>query len=245
MNKKAAVMFWAIPIFVAALVLYLVLSDAFSLAAEPKGTWQLDFLNKNYLQAEKNLLLLDSTAKNIGQETALDLARNGGFLEGQQSECGSVDGVNLWNIKEKFCFPDVEKNVKEKVGGKLKLRIKNGNFEEIKYNGNILSAKGRMDTVKSTVGSYTFDTSFSVYLGYSFDEYSKLQEEGLRLVSSCRENENLKECLDNAKKDYWKYGSCEDEGFPEGKIVSFCVGSPGLYYIDNEQVSYEIAFDFS
>lgn len=243
MNKKGVVIhFVLLGLLIALGTAILYLGDW---GLEPKGQWQLDFLKNNYLEAEKELFKNDIIIKQIGLEAAKELAANGGYISGTESSCGKFESVQIWFKEGEWCFPGIKDAMTILVKSKLNQRMPNNRYSEVDFNGPFLTGKGEKGVVSRELATYTFDTSFSVYLGYSFEEYQKLQEEGLRLVASCRGKENLEECLDNAKQNYWKYGSCESEEFPDSKIVPFCVSSPGLYYINDELVTYGAAFDFS
>jgi len=221
------------------------LGGLFNLGGDVKGQWQLDFLKNNYLEAEKELLKNDIIIKQVGIETAKELAANGGYLPGTESSCGKKGDVQIWFKEGRWCFLGIKGIVADLVKIKLNQKMPANKYSDISFNGPFLTGKGEKVAISRELATYIFDTSFSVYLGYSFEEYEKIQEEGLRLVSSCHGQENLKECLDNAKLNYWKYGSCDNEEFSDSKMIPFCISSPSLYYINNEIVSYGVAFDFS
>ena len=223
------------------------LGGFFNFGGDVKGQWQLDFLKNNYLEAQKELLKDDVIIKQVGLETARELAANGGYLPGEESNCGKEGDAQVWFKEGKSCFQGVKDAVAELAKKKLDQKMPGYGYSDINFNGPFLSGKGKKGEIGTELATYTFDTDFSVYLGYSFDDYRKIQEEGLRLVSACHGEEKLKECLDKTKFDYWSYGSCGSEKFPDSnsKIIKFCVTSPGLYYIGNELASYQVAFDFS
>ena len=77
-SKKGAIFHW-IGIVVILAIALAVLSPV-EFGVKPKGTWQLDFLHYNFIEGEKQLADTDQLALEIGRETALSLAKKGGFV---------------------------------------------------------------------------------------------------------------------------------------------------------------------
>ncbi|MEK6951142.1 MAG: hypothetical protein AABX13_05460, partial [Nanoarchaeota archaeon] len=213
MNKRGTLIHWIIFGVLAALGLFFVLTANANFGTGPKGQWHLTFLTENYLVAEKESLKLNLQAKALGQEIAQELAINGGFKVG--SECGVVDGVPLWNFEEKWCLPKPEKGVKElflekKRTGGLHLELQE--IEEVGIQNNDYSSlffgkdgKGVQKTIKSSVGTYSYPITFSIDLGYSFEEYQDLLKEAAALVQDCRNKKSLPECIaEKAPANRWK-----------------------------------------
>ncbi|MBI2665533.1 hypothetical protein HYX12_02860 [Candidatus Woesearchaeota archaeon] len=209
-------------------------------ASNIKGEWQTNFLRENFLEAQKILVKNNALARTVGREVILELAAQGGFVPGDSSECGILGTSNVWNKEEQWCLPDLKDNIAQLGKNKLDLALPGNEFFEISMDGTFFTANGPMREVKSKIGTYRFNDSFAVDLGYSFDEYSVLQQTASRLVADCRNIKKLKECLDAKKLEYWKYSSCnpEQELFPVlGRKISFCVTSPSLYTIPFEKTS--------
>ena len=88
------------------------------------------------------------------------------------------------------------------------------------------------------------------------EDYILLREEAKRLMAKCAGEAELASCLEGQKKEYWKYGSCSEEGkkiVQEGRVVLFCVKSPNLYSLpvgeeylrEKKLVTYNLALDFT
>lgn len=226
------------------------------LTTDIKGQWSADFLKDNYLEAEKKLLNEEVVLRNVGMEVAKELAENGGLSKDKISECETIDNVNLWNNKDKWCLPDVLNNVNNEAGKKLKTRIPEVMFSSLEFKDKMLFVKGEKKEISSKAGKYVYDTSTAVDLGYSFEEYEQLKEEAGKLVSACKNKKKLIECLENNKQKYWKVGSCEQgkEAYtPNTRKMIFCVESPNNYYLISyvsflpilEIVKYKLALDFT
>jgi len=255
MNKKGAVMHWIMLGVLIAIAVFFIAAKK-PLTTEIKGEWSADFLKDNYLEAEKEILTEEIVLRNVGMEVAKELAENGGLSKDIISECETIDNINLWNSKDKWCLPNVSKNVNEEVIIKLKTRIQEAKFSEAGFNDSILFAKGEKKEITSKAGKYIYDTSAGVDLGYSFEEYEKLKSEAEKLVSICKNKKKLIECLENNKPTYWKLGSCEqgEEVYtPNIRKIVFCVESPTNYYLVShvsfllvwELVKYKLALDFA
>ncbi|MEW5896787.1 MAG: hypothetical protein AB1668_03795 [Nanoarchaeota archaeon] len=267
-NKRGGLYWVAVFLVLAAIFTFLLLSSTSKPEAgeeaRVKGSWQISFLKDNYLAAEKKLLQNDIAAMAAGRETALELASNGGFLNSPDGNfpCGQVEtinvkAINLWNDGSRFCFPDIEYNIVSSMEKKLKLKLPDQQFTEIGYSGATIFAQGKKENVTSTTGIYEYDTSFAVNIKYSFDEYEQLEKEAAELVSSCKNDADLNQCLDKNRPVHWKYGSCENEVLSQnaggGRKVVFCVESPNKFAISTKEnnvvketpIRYKLALDFA
>ena len=70
---------------------------------------------KTMQEAEQDLTYIDNAAKISAEQAIYELAENGGFKE---AKCGSY-GFNLWNDKNKECFPDYKINFTSLFNDKL------------------------------------------------------------------------------------------------------------------------------
>lgn len=226
MSKKAAVTHWILFGVLLALGIFFLASKTLYADLEVKGKWQMDFLNNDYFPAQKELLHEEIVARNVGFETAFELAENGGFRE--KSPCGVVEGASLWNKKEQWCLPDIFTTISTHVKEKLTPRLPTIAFSDISTSGKILRGLGDKRVVESNVGKYEFDQHFAVDLGYSFEEYIQLFQEAKELVLACQSENDLKSCLDTKKLTHWNYGPCgnKKDQYLLGRKVLFCVVSP-------------------
>ena len=96
MNTKATVIYWTLFVIIAAVGLVFFFSGQDLISVQSKGLWSVNFLQQNYLPAEKELLQIHIIAGKAGRETALVLAENGGFFPLTVSPCGALGEVNLW-----------------------------------------------------------------------------------------------------------------------------------------------------
>lgn len=250
MNKKGALFHWLIFGILAALGFFLLLSYQPGLG-EPKGSWQLNFLTNYFFAAENDLLKIEQFAKYAAWQTALELGEKGGF--NRAGPCGYLEGSPLWNQLTDWgrCLPRLPEEASLLVQEKLKSFLPENNFK-ITFSGDNLIGRGEKKSLLSSEPSYikyTYDTSFRVALGYSFDEYEKVKEEAQSLVLKCRPDKNLKKCLEKEKPSNWKFKDCLGEKYQEEeRKVPFCVESPNKVYdveMNLKPVRYKLALDFT
>ena len=249
-NKKAAIMHWVLLGFIIALGI-LFSSNSKLLAVEQRGGWQLDFLEGAYLPAEKSLMENDFVARKEVQETIIELALEGGFTEEKKSACGQVLGYNLWNNPGAWCYPSVQlnSNLEYLMLKKLAKHFPEKKFSEISYGEKVVYGKGEKKTISSGNDKYIYDDSFTVSLDYSFSEYDKITIEAQKLVFSCNNATNLKNCLDQNTSSHWKYGKCENKVYLEqDRKVIFCVenllGLKVNYKGLEKLIEYQFALNF-
>src|SRR3989338_4067197 len=227
-HKKGTIIHWILLGVIFALGVFFFASKSNLLSIAPKGQWQLDFLQENYVAAEKELLKTSVVGKNVGSQIALDLARHGGYLAGQESSCGMVRGIPFWNHRETFCLPPTEENVKLLAASKIRQEIPGKQFSDFGFEGPLFFARGTKETIRSSLARYTYENSFAVNLQYSFEEYTQLELEAALLLEQCRDARNLTACIALNHASHWTSGRCD--GRPSEELserqVLFCVNSP-------------------
>lgn len=246
MNSKGTLFHW-IGIVVIFVLAFAVLSPI-EFGVKPKGTWQLDFLHYNFIEAEKQLADKDQIALEVGRDTVLSLAEKGGFAT--TPPCGSEEGLMYWNNGKDFCFLNV---VDDQVTKEFNLLYKKHDKTSftVSHQGKELSGKTGQEVLlgQKNAQYYVLNAGFRVDVDYDFNEYFGLQDEAKKLVDECNAAENLQDCLEKVKPSYWKFGSCEAGLFAEQeRKVVFCVESPEKYAIfQNGQfvpVQYRLGLDF-
>jgi len=246
MNTKATVIYWTLFVIIAAVGLVFFFSGQDLISVQSKGLWSVNFLQQNYLPAEKELLQIHIIAGKAGRETALVLAENGGFFPLTVSPCGAIGEVNLWNQGERWCFPDIRDSVSFLTKEKLADQLPEVLFSTISYDKTIFYGRGDTGEIKTDTARYFFDRSFAVDIGYSFEEYVDLQSAAQILVTQCRTERDLPSCLEQNLPVTWKYHSCPSpEPIPSNlRTLDFCVLSTGVQP-DQFPIQYEIALDFT
>ncbi len=250
MNKQGSVIHWIIFGVLAAFGLFFVFTADIDIKGLD-GNWQLNFLEKYYLEAEKDLLVMGGTAKFAGWQSILEVVNEGGG----ESGCGILEGYTLWNDAEGFCAVDIKGNVLLKIKEKL-----GGVYSEFKLDGKELVGIGKKKTlttdyipksslVKIPYVSYTYDTSFRVNLGVDIeDSYEQSLVEAMDLVDACKEDEELEGCIEENRERDWKLFDCGEEKFVEmDRKVPFCVETGvRVYDADGKLVplKYKFALDF-
>lgn len=264
MNKKGTLIHWIIFGVLAALGLFIASTTNINLKTTGiKGEWQLQFLKENYLAAEKEELRLNLLAKELGRTIAQELAFNGGFKT--SSDCGIVDGIPLWNFEERWCVVEPDRNVKasflEKKRSGIPMEMQDIEEVGIDNSGDsdaadnsddssVFFGKGVQKTVKGAVGTYTYPITFSISLGYSFTEYTDLQNEARNLVQNCRNKKELLGCLatwaQQTANPRWNLGLCGERLTTVTKrTLPFCVESPRGTVFAGKPLQYQIGLDFT
>ena len=237
MNKRGAILHWILFGIVGAIALFYTLTADIDTNIAVKGTWPLSFLKDNYYPAQRESLLLQLKAADLGKTTALELAAQGGFDPEEESECGSVNATLLWNKKGVICFPDETEKARQ-----LLQRAMPG--FEFSFEKDFLIGKGATKNISSGTGIYFYREEFAADIGYSFSEYNQIKQEAQALLMLCAENTAA--CLSEKKPAHWHYLSCTSEAAIPADIteMAFCVESPGGYKINNKLVEYSFALDF-
>lgn len=246
MNSKGALFHWIGIVIIFALA-FAVLSPV-EFGVKPKGTWQLGFLQYNFIEGEKQLTDKDQLALEVGRKTVLSLAKKGGFAS--EPNCGSDGEINYWNRGQDFCFLNVDGEINTEFNSFYKKYDKEAKFE-ISRQGKELIGKTDKEILlgQKNAQFYALNSGFRVNLGYYFDEYFKLQDQAKKMVNECKAASNLQDCVEKVKPSYWKFSGCENEQFAaKGQKVQFCVESPEKYTIfENGKfvpVQYKVGLDF-
>lgn len=246
-SKKGALFHWITFAVLGALGLFLILTFSTDLGVTIKGEQQLGFLQDFYLQGEGELLKLDQQASFVGKEVVLELVEKAGYLD--SSECGSLDGINLWNKGNNLCFPSLKEDVNNSFNRVWREQIDETTYL-IEFVGLELigNTQDQFEIVRQG-DKYSLDKDFRINLGYSFEEFFQLQTEAIFLLGTCSGKE-LPVCLNENKPIYWKFTSCTNELYQENeKIVLFCVESPNYNLFDDngakKRIEYKIGLDFN
>ncbi len=236
-------MHWILFGVLVALGIFFFAGKAGFVSTQPKAAWQLDFLQHNYLEAEKWILKTNIVAREVGIEIAQELAQQGGFTADTPSDCGAIDDINLWNKKGKTCFPDVSSAAIELAAAKLN-QLSGKTFSSIGFKDTFFYGKSGKESIGTPDARYTFENSFYVNIGYSFSEYNQIKQEAQSLLAIC--TENMAACLTEKKPKHWHYLSCTNEPVipADAHEIVFCVESPGNYKIKEKKVEYVLALDF-
>lgn len=238
MNKRGALLHWILFGIIGAMALFYTLTADVDTNVAAKGAWSLSFLEQNYYPAQKESLLLQLKAANLGKIAAEELAAHGGFNSPEESECGYIDAVPLWNKAGVICFPDAIENAQQLLQPQMP------GFE-LNFDKNFFIGKGVIKNIHSDMGTYFYREDFVVDLGYSFSDYNQIKQEAQSLLAIC--TENIAACLTEKKPKHWHYLSCQNEPtIPTNvKELVFCVESPAQYKIDGKMVEYKFGLDFA
>ncbi len=246
MNSKGALFHWIGIVVI--LVLAFAIFSPVEFGVKPKGTWQLDFLQYNFIEGKKQLADADQLALEVGRKTVLSLAEKGGFADAPS--CGSDGEINYWNRGQDFCFLNVDESVNAEFNSLYKKYDKTVSFT-VSRQGKELIGKTDKEILlgQKNAQFYVLNSGFRVNFGYDFDEYFKLQDQAKKMVNECKAASNIQDCVEKVKPSYWKFSSCENAQFAaKGQKVHFCVESPEKYTIfENGRfvpVQYKFGLDF-
>jgi len=249
MNKKGAILHWTFAIFLVAIILFLSLQGRQENVSLVKGEWQVEFLQDNYFQAERELLEIDAIAKEVGISVIGEIASNGGYLE--SSSCGNVNGVALW---KKDCLLGYDGATVTLAETLLEQQLPEIEFSEVGFTNGLFWAKGPEQNVSTEDNSYFYKASFAIPFDYNLnEEYNQLQQDAFTLVAKCQAAENLQECLNEEKLLYWEVGNCNGDYIEIDRKVVFCASSPFSVrlpfgsgtYRSFQHLEYQFALDFT
>jgi hypothetical protein len=225
MNKKAGVLHWTLFGILAALAFFFLLIADLDLGDIAKGTWELGALEV-FHEAKVDLAVIDSTAVFISE-----LVSKRFKLLDENMGCGLHDNVALLNIKDKIC------DLKQKAADKFKLEFTQEAKESLTYDELIIDEnylvgkendfkikrqhKGDAGNLFSV--TYSYNPSFRVKIPI-LNKYVTIQNSVYALFNKCKNNVDLKKCLDKNKRTDWKYGKCSAENYNDAeRKVIFCM----------------------
>lgn len=243
MNSKKGALFHWIGIVLVFVLAFAILSPI-EFGVKAKGDWQMDFLQHNFIEAEKQLADTDELALQVGRKMVLSLASKGGFAD--TPDCGFSSGVIYWNKDQDFCFLKVDEDINAEFNFLYRQYDKDANYT-VSRQGNELIGKTATEIVLGSGNPqyYTLNSGFRVDLDYDFDEYFLLQDQAKKVVDECKSAVNLQDCLQKVKPAYWNFGSCLNETFTaEDQKVAFCVESPGEYTVLDGGVFVPVEYKF-
>ncbi len=242
MNQKGALFHWIVLGAFVALGIFVTFFLSPQLRQQVPGAWQQHFLQQGFFPAEAALLELDVKAREIGEQAVVELARNGGFIN--ESPCGSLEGVHLWNNPDSWCLPAYRENAAMLAGTLLQQDFPQQAFSSYGFQGRIFFGRGNPHTISGDTFSYTYRQDFAVDMGYDLDNYQTLFDAAGKLLLQCRLVENLTACLQTYIPSGWARGFCEKSWDGVGRRVPFCVSEP-ITASRNLPLKYEFALDFS
>jgi hypothetical protein len=225
-NKKGAVFHFLLFIVLAALAIFFMYTRLGVVKSDVKGDWQVDFLEKNFLESQKVILLNSQKATFRAYNTIDFLSQNGGF--DKKSECKNFLDFNYWIFNDRACFPNALDNANKLVRNDLVV-ILNG-VNEAKFKDDKLIVDVDKQTIESDIAVYTFDPSMFLDLSYDFMDYDDLKIQVIRVHKECKESDDKVEC---ANKLFNNWGGCDGQlfDFQNEKVGLYCVKSPNDYYI--------------
>jgi hypothetical protein len=247
MNKKGTILHYIILGVLASLAIVLIVDVASDIGKMSKGEWHTNFLKEQYIPARIDTLKMEIIGRDVGFEVAKELAITSGFID--NSQCGTSNGVNLFNKKNQWCVPEIDDNLEKLAISKLTERVNDRSFMSVKYKDTILIGDAGKITTTKNLSSYSYNAGFVVDLEYSFDEYLSLIKKGRILVETCRDEIDFINCVGNVTNMNWDYENCDEANVDmNSRKVTFCVNSPKNYniYIGGEMkvVQYIFALDF-
>lgn len=259
MDNKASLFHWVIFVIIAALSIVVLVT--YSAGDIFKGEGQVYYAH-NAKEAEKFNLFLSVASRSLIDDFLVQRAVNGGFkapsagLSGE-TECGSVDGINLWNKLEgnngkKICLPaikdELKEEFKEKIGLYIALYPVNEQVSETfsfvrqsTYDYSLIIEKNHIAGTAKTPAifrvikkgqvqsEYHFYPAFSFNLGYDPEEYLELWKESQELKETCQSASDFKQCLIESKPVDWKVGACQGDFIHQENKWAFCVNR-GITY---------------
>ena len=255
-SKKGAVFIYIlVPLFMAAVINYYILTlstSPFQLQSFI-GAKQSQFLitSQNF---EKEIIYLEQSGKIAADQSFIVLAEQGGFI--LNSPCGKISNINLWNTKDRTCFPDYENNFKAFLLRNFKRQRSDVGYvfsligEDIIFNADKDIVYDVVYNQKK-IGFYQPRHSFMINREYDLKEYLTLRFEAEELLEKCKGKDDISSCVKEKKQLSWKLGSCEGVVINSDKKMNFCVSTNIVFPFaldeegNNKKLEYSFALDFS
>ncbi len=253
-SKKGAVFHWIVFGLIFAVGLYFYLSGQSTITTPVRGIWSSQFLEDTYYPFLKDELGLAAKAKNIASQELLEITSSGGVFD--KNDCTNPTPYPFWNRENQFCFPQAKTLFITRLGPKLQSAYPQYPKLEVGVVGEELYGKASPYTLKQTTNffaSYTYTPSFSLNLGYNFEEFVQIEEEALGLINTCRNVKELESCLAQQRKTHWTIGPCSSDSGQFSQVPRtqrFCVSSPNKYTIFSSDglivpLIYKFSLDFT
>lgn len=229
-QKKGMVMIF----FTAILIVIIIMPMLFFAMHKKQGQFQKTLgdipveLTRIYDAAEMDLFYIDQSAKYSAAESAFALASNGGF--DYPSTCGKFLEYQLWNNKEKECYPNYELNFKILFAKNLNDYLILNKLPDPKYefsliDKNIIGIAGTNYEYDINGGKYSIKPSFSVNINYNINDYKEIINQAKELIKKCS-GQVVDSCAKQNLPQYWQFGSCEGDETVKDRNANFCVISP-------------------
>jgi hypothetical protein len=224
-GKKATVLHWIVLLGVmVAMAAFFIASPKNEVAKGLKGEWQLDFLEQNYLEAQKEQLGMEIIARKIVLDSFSQVA------QGQvSSDCGFVGEIPLWNNGDTWCFPKVQAELSAKAKIKLQQELPEYDFTIEVLPARIVGTS-KIRNVTSKIGVYRYIPTFSFPI--EFTEFSLATQNAKVVRGACQEDVNLANCLGSNLPAEWNIGGCGENQAITSREVVFCANNKYLFAVD-------------
>ncbi|MBW2977603.1 hypothetical protein KY331_02040 [Candidatus Woesearchaeota archaeon] len=231
-QKKAMVMIFFLSILIVIIIMPMLFFTLYTKQAQFEktlGSLQLDLI-QTYHSAEQDLLYIDQSAKYSAIQTSYDLAANGGFYF--PSSCGKFSDTEyqLWNNKDKECYPNYELSFKTRLTNNLNDYFNVNKLPPPKYEftilaQNIIGIAAENMIYKLENGNYSIKPSFNINIGYNINEYQNIITQAKQLVEKCS-TADLQNCIKQNLPAGFLFGSCEGDQTIKDRTTRFCIISP-------------------
>lgn len=227
MDKKGFIAHWLLIIFLfVGLGIFFALFPKVNPSIGLKGEWQIDFLEKNFLEAERDKIATEKVARVILNGVLVSVANSGGSVVStivEEDSCGYKNGMPFWNRGKKRCFPELNDAVKTLFLEKMKTNFPDKNFNSVELTRNGLHVESDQVEITSEVGLYKYNLDFTIESSF-FESQTQLFREVEELLSQCTPEGDLVTCLTANMASSWHHRSCVNEvPFPTNtREIVFC-----------------------
>ncbi|MBI2151873.1 hypothetical protein HYU21_04065, partial [Candidatus Woesearchaeota archaeon] len=120
MNRKGSIMHWIVFGILAAIGLFMVLTNGLAVSQQKVGPRELAFYYDGFITSQLNQIDWETAGKTIFLQTIREIAANGGFPRQQTiSEISEILEKNIWNKDGQWTNINLAENIKNNFDSKL------------------------------------------------------------------------------------------------------------------------------
>src|SRR3989344_3774318 len=226
MNRKGSIMHWMVFGILAAIGLFIILTNGLAVSQQKVGPRELVFYYDGFITSQLNQIDWENAGKEVFLQSVQEISANGGF----PIESSNHEGIekNVWNKDGQWTNINLAENVKTNFDLKLRSWLNEENLEytaqgikanykptsldniDFKDTSLVVKSKSKisLNKVQNNEQYYAYDSSFVLPAEEFFTFFSKTQQEAVKLVDKCSPENSLADCLKKEMPANWDYGSC-------------------------------------
>lgn len=271
MNKKGTVIFWIIFVLIGSVGLFIVMgSKGFNTVSPLYGEWQHSFLENYVYRSAKDNLAINTKAQEILTQdtidTSLQILSQMDLGCGKQNDIQKLNTKNkvcipdITTTLQTQLAQDASKELNRKVDVQIKnnlillttphpltqddvdsLPIARTQIGLPSYWQSLTTSRPSQKQSTAYLVSYSQPLITTLPLPPVVEELNTLTTHATQLLAQCKNDPELKDCIEKNRPERWQYGDCKNQPTlnTQQRTVLFC------YNFFNSEKKYPFAIDFS